>query len=317
MSTKKLTTEDFKNRSILKHDGKYTYPNAVYVDRRTEICITCPVHGDFWQDAGSHMYGRGCPKCGDSRKGGKLSYSNQLIDEKLKDKNFQRIGNLVNGSTPLLWKCKISTCEFEWKTSPRNIFNRNSGCPKCSGKARITDEDIDEILASENRKIKRIGNKIDGMSSKIEWFCLVCEKPFKAAPSHIIYMKTGCTRCKLSHGEIKIENFLEEHNIEFDKQKRFKECRRILPLPFDFYLPELNVCIEFDGEHHHGPYRFLKNIKSKEESEKMYELQKIKDEIKDKFCHDNGIELIRIHCHDSNNIDEILTEKLLSLSSIT
>ena len=45
-------------------------------------------------------------------------------------------------------------------------------------------------------------------------------------------------------------NSHETNNINYIREKRFKDCKNIKPLPFDFYLPEKNICIEYDGEHH-------------------------------------------------------------------
>jgi hypothetical protein len=97
-----------------------------------------------------------------------------------------------------------------------------------------------------------------------------------------------------------IRNFLIENNIDFIPQKRFKKCRDKKPLPFDFFLYTKNICIEYDGEQHFlnkptfgGPNRFF-NIKRK-------------DEIKDIFCRENNINLIRI------KYDDNISEKLETL----
>jgi very-short-patch-repair endonuclease len=67
-------------------------------------------------------------------------------------------------------------------------------------------------------------------------------------------------------------------------------CRNKKPLPFDFYLPELNICIEYDGIQHY------KTWKGKQADLYIVNLQKTKqhDLIKTNFCKDNGIRLIRI-----------------------
>ena len=63
-------------------------------------------------------------------------------------------------------------------------------------------------------------------------------------------------------------------------------------MPFDFYLPELNLCIEVDGEQHFKPSKFS-NI-SEEEANQNLEIRKEKDRQKDEYCLKNGIKLLRI-----------------------
>lgn len=97
-----------------------------------------------------------------------------------------------------------------------------------------------------------------------------------------------------------IEKLLLENNIIYNKQKTFDGCKYKNKLKFDFYLPRYNICIEFDGIQHFKPIRFFGGKKS-------FELQKIKDGIKNRYCLDNGIKLIRFnYLQDHEEIKEKL-----------
>ena len=61
---KKMRTADFVKRAIDKHGNKYDYSKAEYKGNTEKVCIICPEHGEFWQQASSHLKGAGCPKCG-------------------------------------------------------------------------------------------------------------------------------------------------------------------------------------------------------------------------------------------------------------
>ena len=61
---KKLTNEEFISKANKKHNGKYDYSKTIYKNKRTNIIITCPIHGDFEQNPEVHLRGSGCPKCG-------------------------------------------------------------------------------------------------------------------------------------------------------------------------------------------------------------------------------------------------------------
>jgi hypothetical protein len=61
--TEKLITTSFIEKSNSLHCGLYSYDNTEYVNSKTKIIITCPIHGDFSQDPSSHLQKVGCPTC--------------------------------------------------------------------------------------------------------------------------------------------------------------------------------------------------------------------------------------------------------------
>ena len=67
--SKKLTTEQFIEKARLVHGDKYDYSKVEYINSDTKVCIVCPIHGEFWQKATSHInVGQGCQKCYDDRR---------------------------------------------------------------------------------------------------------------------------------------------------------------------------------------------------------------------------------------------------------
>ena len=76
MSTKRLNTEIFIERSIKIHGDKYDYSKVIYINNKTKVCIICNKHGEFWQTPKLHMNGRGCSKCGN------IVISNKLCGKK-------------------------------------------------------------------------------------------------------------------------------------------------------------------------------------------------------------------------------------------
>lgn len=59
----RLNTEEFIKRAIAKHQGKYRYPNTVYVRSSERVEVECPLHGPFPVEANAHLQGQGCPTC--------------------------------------------------------------------------------------------------------------------------------------------------------------------------------------------------------------------------------------------------------------
>ena len=107
----------------------------------------------------------------------------------------------------------------------------------------------------------------------------------------------GCVR---SGPEEIIKKYLETNRVAYQRQKQFIKCRDINPLFFDFYLPEYNIVIEYDGEFH---YRQIGDIND-------LDGQQRRDAIKTKYCEENDIILLRIPYWEKDNIESILSDWL-------
>jgi very-short-patch-repair endonuclease len=97
--------------------------------------------------------------------------------------------------------------------------------------------------------------------------------------------------------------FLEELEIKYIRQHGFDTCKYVNKLSFDFYLPEQNVCIEFDGIQHFKP---VKQFGGEEEFNDIKERDKCKNE----WCKNNNVKLIRIKYNEFDNIKNILLKEL-------
>jgi very-short-patch-repair endonuclease len=115
----------------------------------------------------------------------------------------------------------------------------------------------------------------------------------------------GCPKCRESKGERQIRLWLEKHSITYEPQKRFDNCRSARPLPFDFFLPNYNMCIEYDGELHFK--NVVENgacINKHYFTKKDWHQQAKHDAIKTQFCLKKGIRLLRIAY--TQDVEEIL-----------
>lgn len=117
--------------------------------------------------------------------------------------------------------------------------------------------------------------------------------------------KNLCRDClkPTSLGEIKIADYLKSHNISFEKEKRFLDCKDKLTLPFDFYLPDDNLIIEFMGKQHYEPVPFFGG-------EEAFKIRKSHDKYKKRYCLENGIRYLSIPYSNMDKIDSILDEQL-------
>lgn len=137
----------------------------------------------------------------------------------------------------------------------------------------------------------------------IIWKCQCdCGNIVEIPTNHLNNGHTSSCGCLTSKCEEEISKYLRELNIKYYRQKTFDDCRNPKTnalLKFDFYLPELNMCIEYDGKQHFaasGGWSTPKHLK-----ETQY-----RDKIKEQYCQDNNIKLIRISYLQKDNLNNIL-----------
>lgn len=115
--------------------------------------------------------------------------------------------------------------------------------------------------------------------------------------------------CIKSLGEAKIQNILTELNINFEKQKIFKDCLfpdSKAPARFDFYLPDYNCLIEYDGEQH------FKSKNSGWSNDAGLAYTQYHDNFKNSWCYYNNLKLIRIPYKDFDKIDSNYLKQLIN-----
>ena len=234
-----------------------------------------------------------------------------MVNKICKDYGYElltQLDDITDTNTRIKYICPIHG-EHEM-----TINNLKSGkrCPDCAydRKKKIFRLSNDEIL----RRIEECGGTllnleeyINNSTRNLKITCPRCGEPF--VTSFVLFTQHGgqlCQDCyrKESVGERKVREYLESHNIVYEPQKWFSDCRDVNPLPFDFYIQDINTAIEFDGIQHsrdggqffHKSYDFKKTI--------------YHDKIKTNYCNNKGIKLIRIPYTSINHISEILNKEL-------
>jgi len=279
----KLTDEQFIMKSKLVHGNKYDYSLVDYKNNFTKVKIIHPIYGIFEQTPHNHM-------CGKHFFKNKKMTNEQFISnaELIRgDKYDYSLVDYKNNHSKIDIICSIHGV---FKQSPSNHISKLQGCPICKGNKKLTNNQF----ISKSKLVH--GNKYDyslidykNMDTNV---IIICPKhqEFKQIPYHHTN-GSGCPICKESKGEKEIRKELDNNNILYEYQKTFKDCKLKRKLPFDFYLPKLNTCIEYDGIQHFEPIDYfggddgLKNTK-------------LRDNIKNDYCKNNVIKLIRIKYND-------------------
>lgn len=305
----KLSIHKFITKAMNIHGNRYDYSLSTYVNSKIPLIIICPIHGEFLKTPSLHLNGYGCSKCSNLRKGfNNLLKLNEFIIRSRRihsDKyDYSKIVEL-NGVDKLVnILCKQ---HGEFLQTP-HIHLRGCGCPVCGlevvkniyEKKRYTKEKFIELSKNKHGDkydyslVEYINNK-----TKVKIICEI-HGIFEQKPENHMTAGQGCPICKESKGELRISKYLNINQIKYEREKKFNGCIGIKnKLPFDFYLPEYNILIEYDGKQHFKPEWGVKSF---------VEIKR-NDEIKTEYAKNHNIELIRISFLDKN-IEETLNNKL-------
>lgn len=285
------------------HNNEYDYSLIKeYKGTMKKYPIKCSTHGVWEVSFDNHVIKKSkCPKCRGFGLNNeeKIKLANKVHDSKY---DYSLIKTKILAKNNYDIKCK--KCNGVSSKTWDNHYHLKQGCNnrKCSnntqGRKRRTLESYKEQIDSLNTGYEYDWDSYKGYYNNE--FRIKCSKHgwFNQTMSNHLFGQR-CPRCNESGGEREINKFLTDNNIIFETQKRFKDCKNKRPLPFDFYIPSLNLCIEYDGELHYKSVEHFGGDEGLVKSKKH-------DNIKNKYCRDNEIGLIRISYLDFKNIGNIL-----------
>jgi very-short-patch-repair endonuclease len=282
VNKRRKSLDIFINQSNLIHGNKYDYSLVEYKNAHVKVEIICPTHGSFKQKPHRHVVGEGCPAC--AGRGKTLNDYITLCNKKHNNKyNYSLVKQIEIDKNEKIEILCPTHGSFKQKASS-HLFKR--GCELCGGSKKSSN--LDFIIKSKNMH----GDKYDysnveykNNKTKVKIICPV-HGEFEQTPNNHT-LGQGCPVCRESKGEKKIREYLVKHGINFKRQNKFSTCVNEKVLPFDFYLPELNTCIEYDGKQHFEPIKRFGGVEG-------FEKTKQNDEIKNIFCQTNNIQLMRI-----------------------
>jgi hypothetical protein len=310
MGTKKFLRVDKVIEQFEKvHGKKYDYSIMEYLKGDKKVSIICPDHGVFYQQPQEHKTGKGCPECGNLKKGQNKLTSEEFIrrveDVFGKNKFDFSLLKYKDAHTPVSLKCKVCG---KIETKAPTVWYKGFGCSVCGknkkGRRKMsTLEFIKRVNVIHNFKYDYSLTQYFSQQIPIK---IICELhgEFEQNPSSHLYGKSGCPHCKVSKGEELIGIWLNSNNLEYKYQYKVKINNSYHY--FDFYIPKLNTIIEFNGLQHYKPINFFGGIKS-------FGILKKRDSEKEQYCLDNQINFIILQYEEMDNINLILETKLKKL----
>lgn len=309
------TLENVENLLKLESNGSKLLTKE-YVDSRMKLTITCECCGKEVTKSWNSIVNDKNFKCYEccNYSSNVRKYSFDFIK-----KEFKKFGY------------KILDDEYLGNNNKLNCIDKNGYYVKCKYTNLITNSNpyIFSIKFNKENYIKNINRYFELNNIKCKALYYLDDEYI--ASNNVVVCKCECGnifnttwnsikdgqyRCKkctsyISKNEYKVKKWLDDNNIKYISQKKFKDCKDIRCLPFDFYLPKYNCCIEVDGQQHFYPSKFSKN------SDKNKNFKKIKkhDEIKTLYCKNNNIDLLRISFNDirrkNKNYINILSNKFI------
>lgn len=243
------------------------------------------------------LEGKGCRDCGNESRRVKVEEVVGFIKE---IGYIWENGEYKNSTSNLEIVCNKG---HHFKSTLSNLKG-GARCKECHHNSLRKDyEEVKGIIS--NRGYKLISTTYSNLRDKLLVECPKGHK-YKVNLSSFKWGESDCSVCNansISKGEAKISTVLENANVEYERQYTFEGCKDKRKLPFDFYIPSLNLAIEFDGEQHYKP-KFNDNGYG-------FATTEYHDNIKDDYCKDNNIDLLRIPYWEYKNIEDVLTQHLI------
>ena len=206
-----------------------------------------------------------------------------------------------------IWNCFDCDSEYEMRLDART--SSNNGCPYCRGMRVNHTNSLAAIHPDLIKEWDEVKNKLSPIfilpsnESIVWWKCSQCKHEFQMK---VRYRSRGtmCPNCSESRGEKRIRKWLLEKNIKHESQKSFSLLRGVNGgmLSYDFYLPECELLIEYQGQFHDGSNGQFTKIN--------LNVQKEHDKRKREYTSSHGIELLCIWHYEFENIEDILKQKI-------
>lgn len=305
---KRLTTQDVISKFKSMHGSTYDYSLVDYQGDTKKVKIICKIHGTFEQQPGAHgRQKQGCPKCSAIRVGKAQQIGNSEFIKRVekvfgKDAFAYTKLNYQGAHKDVTLICK--KCGNAETKDPRSFYI-GYGCLKCKVKRRnpkqITKEQfLERAIKAHGRRYDYSNVEYKSIYDEVE---IVCFKhgSFYQKPAIHLYAKSNCPECKITKGEESISQHLNNKDIRYIFQYRVSIDKSYHY--YDFYIPDRNIMIEFNGMQHYKPIKFFGG-------QKAFQHIQMRDKIKKQYCLENRIKLLIYNYKELDQIERIIDNDL-------
>jgi len=317
---KKLTNKQFLEKLKEKH-GLKLIPLEEYSLSNVKIKIKCEKNHIF-EAAPLHLISKNptnCPICKQKENTLKMTFDKEKVIEKInKISEGYHVENWLDykkTSDKVLFK---HSCGNEFEMTVNNFIS-GQRCPAHRyDNAKLFEKKdhvhyMNKIIKIKDYKDYLFLEDFNGGKTKIKVIHKKCNTEYLVSPQKFIDGKRCpyCSSMTNSKPTIKIKEILNENNIKYIKEKTFSNLTNPETgkrLRLDFFLEDLDIAIEYDGEHHYL-------ISKMNPLEKLIQRQKL-DKIKTQYCIENNIKLLRISYLEKLVIKEKIKDFIKSSTTI-
>lgn len=238
----------------------------------------------------------GCYICNGKNQYKTTESFKEEVYKKYGDK-FTIIGEYVKAREKIKVICNF--CNKEFAVTPDNLL-RGKGCPNCSN--LITYEEYEVRLKEMYGNDWTLYGEWLG-TTKPTLFKHKCGEIRKIAPYALTQMRRKCLKCEkyFSGLHLSVRKILSDMEIDFKEEFKFEDCKYKNLLPFDFYIEKYNLCIEVDGKQHFEAVSWFGG-------EEVFKEIKKRDIIKNEYCAEKNINLLRLKYNEKNKFESNIKE---------
>lgn len=282
--------------------GKY---NSIHTKIRVRCC-KCQYEYDVEPNSILNR-GTNCPNCSNIAVHKKQRWTTIDFKKKVKElagESYVVIGSYVDSQTKI--DMKHLTCGHVFSIKP-NAFIQGHRCLYCfMNKKKTTKQFKQEINDLVGNDYDLIG-EYNGCMNYVKLKHNKCGHIFGITPNNFLGGSRCpyCTKLGCSNGEQLIKYYLDDKGINYKYGYLIPDLVDMRNLHFDFWLDDLNIAIEYDGIQHFKPIEYFGGVDA-------FHSQQIRDRLKDNYCKNNNIKLIRIpYTMDTKNkVKDILSKNI-------
>ena len=278
----KKTNEQFKKEIYDLVGDEYTFLDA-YVNSKTKIRVKHNKCNHIYKVIPNSFFtGKRCPYCYGTPKKTDTEFKKEVYN--LVGNEYTFLGSYTDNKTKI--RVKHNKCGHTYEVRPRDFLSHQSRCPYCSGNMHKINQqfqkEVFDLVGDEYTFLDSYVNTHTKLRVKHN----TCGTIYKVRPYSFL-QGHGCPVCNSSKGETIIAKILDTLNINYEPQKTFDGLKDVQPLSYDFFIPDQDTLIEYQGIQHYQPIEYFGG-------ESQFKLQQKHDKMKSDYAKIHNYNLIAV-----------------------
>ena len=288
--------QTFMRTKTLNHTELLT-DKADYTNAKQKLTFLCGSCGKTYRQSFETFVRRNnhvCPECAKA-----LGYAKTRTKRTVYDDKARMLGLNILTTGDFVERDKITVIDkdgYKGYINAKDLLYNNTSIVRYGKSNPYTMYNIHNFINLHCPDCKVQNKQYIGTNTTFDFVCK-CGKTFKRTWNKFCYNADFyCDICKsdISTIETMVKIWLDKNQISFEREKSFDGCNGDhKPLRFDFFLTDYNACIEVDGIQHYKPVGYSVAL-TKDDAQRLFEQRQRYDKIKETFCANHNIPMLRI-----------------------